>query len=118
MPRLLIFLLLVIWAETTIAQAKPSSGERGSIPPGTSRDESRPSEGAIQGGSVSAPDGVAPEVKSGSALQKEINRCKELKGVLREQCLGDLQDASTGGARPPAGIGRNPTTGSPPQNPR
>jgi len=54
--------------------------------------------------------------------EREVNRCRELKGALREQCVRDL-DASAGRSRAPhitpsPPIGRDPITDPPPQNPR
>jgi len=46
-----------------------------------SRDESRPANGAIQGGSIERDIGTSP------APQRDINRCKQLTGELREQRL-------------------------------
>ncbi len=85
---------------------------RGSIPPGTSQDGSSAAGGALKGGSI------APRESTGRA----INRCKDLQGTLREQCLRDASGASTGGTRPdspaPGPVGRDPRTAPPPQNPR
>lgn len=114
----LFMLLSVAWIAMAGAQTPESTGVRGSIPPGTSRDDSRPSEGAIEGGSVGGREPGAPVLKSGRALQKETNRCKQLKGVLRDQCLNDLGKASARGTRPPpAGTERGPTA-PPPQEPQ
>jgi hypothetical protein len=109
-------LLLVVVAGVSAAQSR--GGERGSTPPGISQDGSRPSEGAIEGGST-AP-GEAGGIPGGS--ERQVNRCRELKGALREQCLRDL-DASAGRSRAPhttpsPPIGRDPITDPPPQNPR
>lgn len=116
-----ITVIVVAWAATVSAQPAPplgGTGERGSIPPGTSRDESQPSEGAITGGSVAGPE-HGRAVESDPALQQEINRCKQLEGALREQCLRDLAGASAGGTRAPQpGLGRDPATSPPPQNPQ
>jgi hypothetical protein len=73
-----------------------STEGRGSIPPGTSRDESLPAEGAIKGGSIE------PDIISTSPTpQRDINRCKQLTGELQEQCLRDL-GASSGSSVPSA----------------
>jgi hypothetical protein len=105
-------LFVVMTAAAGAALAQQPSGPRGSTPPGMSQDGSRPSDGAIQGGAI-APDGAV-----GAA---DVNRCKELKGALRDQCLRDLA-GSTGNARqpgatPPVPAGRDPVTDPPPQNP-
>ena len=106
-----LFIIVAAAAGVALAQ-EPGEGGRGSTPPGMSQDGSRPSDGAIQGGAI------APGSAAGAA---DVNRCKELKGALREQCLRDLA-ASAGnppppGATPPAARGRDPVTDPPPQNP-
>jgi hypothetical protein len=60
---------------------------RGSVPPGTSRDGSRPNEGAIKGGSIDAKRGAdsAPE------RSREIDHCRDLEGTLRRQCVADAR---------------------------
>jgi hypothetical protein len=107
--RMLIGMLFAI-AMTGIASAQ--TGPRGGIPPGTSQDGSRPSDGAIKGGSI-APDESRGVPNDGSSRppEVEVNRCRELSGVLREQCLRDLGASTT--TRPPAAVppspaGRNP----------
>lgn len=102
--RLCVATVLAVWMAMTAAQDPQPTGERGSIPPGTSRDESRSGEGAITGGSVAAPKPGEPStVESNRELRREISRCKELKGVLREQCLRDVDNAAAGATRPPPG---------------
>ena len=103
---------------TAIAAAAAASlaQDRGSVPPGESRDESRPAEGAIKGGSIERDVGTSP------APRRDIARCKQLTGDLREQCLRDL-GASAGGTAPPkpappSPARRDPLAEPPPQDPR
>jgi hypothetical protein len=112
--------LLAAMALASVAAASPAqtAGEtegRGSIPPGTSQDESRPAEGAIKGGSIRR------DIESSRTPQEDVNRCKQLTGVLREQCLRDL-GASSGSTvpkpAPPSPVQRDPVAEPPPQNPR
>jgi hypothetical protein len=109
-------------AAALMSTASLSEGERGSIPPGTSQDGSRPSEGAIKGGAILPGESAGvPDAGSTRPSEREINRCKELTGVLRDECLRDL-GASAGGTRapestPPPPVGRDPVTAPPPQNP-
>lgn len=116
-------IVLVAVASVSLAQNPGAAGERGSTPPGTSQDGSRPSDGAITGGSiVPGETGGVPNASSNRLSEREAaNRCKELGGVLREECMRDL-GASTGGTRAPEvtppGVGRDPVTAPPPQNPR
>ena len=107
---------LLVAAATAVAQ------DRGTVAPGTSNDGSRPQDGAIQGGSIVPGErGGVPEGdgrRSGSP--KAVERCEELSGKLREQCLLDeQQNSSTGATRRPDVGGTQPMPGTPPpQNPR
>ena len=70
-----------------LAPAAPGAegeGKRASTPPGVSQDGSRPSEGAIKGGSIDVRQGAA-------GPRKEIDRCRDLEGTLRVQCLEDAR---------------------------
>ena len=87
-------ILLAVAAGVSLAQSR--GDERGLRPPGISQGEA----GGIPG----------------------VNRCRELKGAVREQCLRDV-DASAGRSRAPLTtpsplIRRDPVTDPPPQNPR
>jgi hypothetical protein len=82
---------------------------------GAARDGSRPSEGAIKGGSI------LPGENAGIPSDKAQNRCNDLSGTLREQCLAQEQGASTGGTRvPDIDVAKPPPPreAPPPQNPR
>jgi hypothetical protein len=108
----LLLLALVLVAGPALAQT--SEGQRGSTPPGSARDGSRPAEGAIKGGAILPGErGGMPEARPGT------ERCRELEGMLREQCLRDLRNAGAGGTRPEVSpTVRDPATSPPPQNPR
>jgi hypothetical protein len=70
-----------------------NSAERGSIPPGQSKDGAAPAEGAIKGGSI------LPGEQSGIPDQaKSRARCDELLGTLRDDCLKQHRDAAARGA--------------------
>jgi hypothetical protein len=93
-----------------------SGVERGAAAPGTAPDGARPQDGAIQGGSI------LPGEKSGVPNEtpgKAVERCEELQGRLREQCLlKEEQDrSSVGGTRQPP-VAAPPPNAPPPQNPR
>ena len=62
------------------------------------KDISKPADGAIKGGSIPAPDKRAKE------------RCNELTGTLREQCLEQERKSAAGASRAPGE--------PPPQEPR
>jgi hypothetical protein len=101
-----------------------AAGERASTPPGTSRDGSGPSDGAIKGGTTILPGESAgvPDGSPGAALpaDRALSRCYELSGTLREQCLRDARNSGAGATRPseaPPTV-RDPANAPPPQNPR
>lgn len=113
MARLVVASILAAMAAVSAAQTE---GQRGSIPRGESRDESRPAEGAIKGGSIEE------DIGTSRIPAEDIARCKQLTGTLREQCLRDL-GAGAGGTRPsppapPSPVQRDPVTEPAPQNPR
>lgn len=76
------------------------------------KDAAKPSDGAIKGGSVlpgetsGTPDGRPVPAPSARGAE----RCKELSGTLREQCLEQERKSSAGATRSPGE--------PPPQNPR
>jgi hypothetical protein len=105
-----------------LAGAQSSEEPRGSTPPGTSTDGSRPSDGAIKGGSIVPGEtgGLPNSGRAGDAAER-IKRCNELGGSLREDCLRRQQESSTGGASAPDKGGARTTPqrdAPPPQNPR
>ena len=108
--------LLAVLSATAFAQSPSPDGTRGSLPPGSAADGSRPQDGAIQGGSILPGErGGVPE----SAPATRIERCQELSGRLREQCLLKEERSGTGPSRAPEVGGTQPTPGTPPpQNPR
>ena len=76
------------------------------------KDGAKPSDGAIKGGSVlpgetsGKPDGRADPSRS----SRGIERCIELSGSLREECLGQERKSSAGATHSPGE--------PPPQDPR
>lgn len=110
--RMIPFLALLIVSAFAAAQSD-GDATRGSTPPGTSQDGSRPAEGAIQGGALQpgekggVPDSGAPKTPAaGSAAAGgstgRLARCYELEGSLREQCLADEASKTGAKARPPS----------------
>ena len=71
------------------------TGERGSIPPGQSKDGAAPSDGAIKGGSI-----LPGETGGLPDRAKMEKRCEELSGTLREDCLKQEREAAAGGTKP------------------
>ena len=109
--RLLLATLLLLAGG--LAAAQTTEEPRGSIPPGSSADGSKPSDGAIKGGSI------APG-ETGGLPDERIRRCGELSGTLREDCLKKEQDANSGASAPDKGGARTmpQRDAPPPQNPR
>jgi len=79
---------LSFFAAGALAQTSGDS-TRGSTPPGMSQDGAAPAEGAIKGGSIRPGEaGGLPNTggtAANSAERKE--RCEQLTGKLREDCL-------------------------------
>ena len=77
--------------------AVSQNGERASTPPGRSHDGAAPSDGAIKGGAIlPGESGGIPD------RAKNMARCDELLGTLREECLEQERKAAAGATRPPA----------------
>ena len=85
---------VVILALALSGAAFGQSGERGSIPPGQSKDGAAPSDGAIKGGAI------LPGETSGMPEK----RCEELSGSLREDCLKQKREAGSGETKLPSDI--------------
>ena len=86
---------LLIAALVLAGTAGAQTGEqRGSTPPGTSQDGSRPADGAIKGGSI-----VPGE--SGGMPTRKTERCYDLAGTLREDCLKQGREAAGGETKLP-----------------
>jgi hypothetical protein len=113
--RLLIATLAVAFASIALGQ---SGEQRGSIPPGEAKDGSRPSDGAIKGGTIlpgetsGVPDGTPQTSPS-----ERVARCHELQGTLRQECLAQENRAGTGGTRDPDAT-RDPDLRETPPSPR
>ena len=114
--KILLFAATILISILSFAQA-PGDG-RGSMPPGTSADGSRPADGAIKGGSIVP--GERAGMPDGPQYGQRAKRCDELGGTLREQCLLDEQSASTGASRQRGAEATKsaPPDAPPPQNPR
>ncbi len=98
--KILIVTLLFVTGTALGQNTEP----RGSIPPGTSQDGSRPGDGAIKGGSIlPGESGGVPDSAKARA------RCEELEGSLREDCLKAERDAAAGGGTAGPRILEKPT---------
>jgi hypothetical protein len=81
-------------------------GARGSTPPGASHDGAAPADGAIKGGSiVPGEQGGMPGRKDPTAATsgERLQRCDELTGVLRADCLQKERSAVGGSSAPQSG---------------
>jgi hypothetical protein len=84
----LVVTALCLFAGAAFAQ----NGERGSTPPGMSQDGAKPADGALKGGSI------LPGEQSGLPDERKMReRCEELSGTLRDDCLKQQRDAGMGG---------------------
>lgn len=91
--RLLIALTLLACASAAGGQ----EGQRGSIPPGQSRDGAAPSEGALKGGTI-LPGETGGMPGSPTDRAQIEQRCKELSGTLREDCLRQGRETASRGS--------------------
>ena len=114
---------LSLAAAVAAAQGAQPGVPRGSVPPG-SIDGAKPSDGAIQGGSILPGESAGQPAGRGATTPggpPPEERCRELTGTLREQCMLDAQRPSGGAGRavPPATRGAPPPPADPPpQRPR
>ena len=98
------------FAQTTTDNPSNTPTGRGTAPGG-----SRAADGAIKGGSI------VPGERAGAPTDRATSRCADLSGSLREQCLAQERDSSSGGsALPQVDVAKPPTPreAPPPQNPQ
>lgn len=95
--RAITFLVLFLPAGFAAAQ----EGTRGSTPPGMSQDGAHPAAGAIQGGSLAPGEQAGMPQKdpvgsaaAGGSANTGAERCYQLEGTLREQCLSKEAEAA------------------------
>lgn len=91
--------LLIAFASAAAAQGDT----RGSPVAGTAADGSRPSDGAITGGSIQPGEsgGIPNAGSPGVPAAERIKRCEELSGTLREDCLRKERSSGSGGTQAP-----------------
>lgn len=92
---------LSFFATAALAQTTGDPA-RGTTPPGMSQDGSRPAEGAIKGGSIRPGESGGQPNTGGSAPSSEerLQRCEQLEGKLREDCLKDESSPASGASVP------------------
>jgi hypothetical protein len=98
-----------------LAQSTTDNPSSTPLGKGAGPDATRPSDGAIKGGSI------VPGETSGVPTDRQVSRCADLTGTLREQCLTQEKSGSTGGtAAPDVDVVKPATTreAPPPQNPQ
>lgn len=86
---------------------------------GASPDGARPADGAIKGGTIAPGETAGTPDARGSGTSpnaRGAQRCNELSGSLREQCLDRERDAAAGANRP-LPLPQTPDA-PPPNNPR
>jgi len=93
--RYVLLVALALTASVSLAQ------QRGNTPPGMSRDGGKPADGAIKGAPATGTTILPGE--QGGLPDKDIQRCNDLNGSLREECMkkerGDA-GAGAGGTMP------------------
>ena len=95
--------LALSFCSAALAQTT-GGGERASTPPGMSHDGAAPADGAIKGGSiVPGEQGGMPGSKdpTGTTTGERLQRCDELTGVLRTDCLQKERSAAGGSSARP-----------------
>ncbi len=118
--RIAMAVILLAGAQSGYAQAAQEAP--------VSPDGSKPSDGAITGGSIkrgggAGTEGATPGIGAERTTSEDaVKRCNEMTGTLREQCLLQEKGAGAGGTRPPASGPEerkaDPRAAPPPQNPR
>jgi hypothetical protein len=96
-------ILALSFCSAALAQAS-GDGARGSTPPGMSQDGARPADGALKGGSIlPGEQGGLPGKKdpAGTTSSERLQRCDEMTGVLRDDCLRKERSAAGGSSAPP-----------------
>jgi len=113
-------LMTALAALALASAAFPQTSERGSIPPGQSKDGAAPSDGALKGGTILPGETSGmPDAKSPNATTERAARCVELQGTLRDECLEQERRAGTGATKDPDLERPRPAPETtPPQNPR
>jgi len=95
-----LILLLTLFPALALAQTGDST--RGNTPPGMSQDGSRPMDGAVKGGSIVPGEKAGvPNGDSQTSSAERLQRCNELSGKLREDCLAKERSAAGGSSVPP-----------------
>lgn len=108
--RIAVLLPFLFFPALATAQAN-GDGERGSTPPGLSQDGARPAEGAIKGGAIApgesggmprkGPAAPRADTPGAGGTASALQRCYQLEGTLREQCVADRLNKEESGARAP-----------------
>ena len=93
--------ILVLALFPALAFAQTGDSPRGNIAPGMSQDGSRPMDGAVKGGSIAPGEtGGMPNRDAQTSAPERLERCNELTGVLREDCIAKERSAAGGSSAP------------------
>ena len=96
-------LIIALFVSTVPAFAQTTGDpSRGNTPPGMSQDGSRPADGAIRGGSIRPGESAGQPNAGGTApgSAERVQRCEQLDGKLREDCLKDAPSPASGASMP------------------
>ena len=94
-------LILVLALLPAFALAQTGEPARGNTAPGMSQDGSRPMDGAVKGGSIIPGESAGmPNKDTQTSATERVNRCNELSGKLREDCLAKERSAAGGSSAP------------------
>ena len=94
-------LILVLALSPALALAQTGESTRGNTPPGMSQDGSGPLDGAVKGGSIAPGESGGMPNDSQTSATERVNRCNELSGKLRDDCLAKERSAAGGSSVPP-----------------
>ena len=100
--RTILFLALLTFNAALATAQTAGDAARGNTPPGTSQDGAKPADGAIKGGSILPGEKAGVPSKDDTAMAERRERCKELSGSLREECLKKENDAAGAGGTLPS----------------
>ncbi|HEX7054654.1 MAG TPA: hypothetical protein VF211_12075 [Burkholderiales bacterium] len=102
-------LAAALWTAAALAQG-PGAGEPRIAPPEPPTREAAPDG---EPGAPKAPPAPETGAPADNRAREAAERCAELPGAMRAQCLREAQLGAAGATAPPA-----PRTAPPPQNPR
>src|SRR5438067_8984188 len=96
------FIIALFLASGAALSQTTGDPARGNTPPGKSQDGAGPADGAIKGGSIRPGESAGLPNTGGTAPSSEerLQRCEQLEGKLREDCLKDENAPASGASAP------------------